>query len=127
MLSLVQYFCTVNSKLAIFTNFLHIVVKEGINTMNTNRKKILGELLRRERVIRRINQETLGNVVGLGKTAISAYERGVASPDIEKLDIMCSFLGIDYIELLREAQRIYNGEEDDSGSSVRKIQQFKSA
>ena len=95
--------------------------------MKKKKKKILGELLRRERIIRRVNQETLGSVVGLGKTAISAYERGVASPDIEKLDMMCTFLGVDYIDLLREAQRIYNGEEDDSGSSVRKIQQFKSA
>ena len=73
--------------------------------MKTRRKEILGELIRRERVIRRINQETLGAVVGLGKTAISAYERGVASPDIEKLDAMCTFMNVDYIELLREPFR----------------------
>lgn len=95
--------------------------------MKSNRKKILGELLRRERVIRRISQERLGSVAGIGKTTVSAYELGKISPDIEKLDMMCTFLGVDYIDLLREAQRIYNGEEDDSGSSVRKIQQFKSA
>ena len=89
--------------------------------MKTRRKEILGELLRRERVIRRISQETLGNVVGIGKTTVSAYELGKASPDIEKLDAMCAFLGIDYIDLLREAQRIYNGEEDDKRSGVRKI------
>ncbi len=75
--------------------------------MKTRRKEILGDLLRRERVVRRISQETLGNVVGLGKTAISAYELGKASPDIEKLDLMCSYMGIDYIDLLREAQEIY--------------------
>lgn len=52
--------------------------------MKTRRKEILGDILRRERVIRRISQETLGNVVGLGKTAISAYELGKASPDSDQ-------------------------------------------
>lgn len=78
--------------------------------MKTRRKEILGDILRRERVIRRISQETLGNVVGLGKTAISAYERGIASPDIEKLDMMCSYMGIDYLDLLKEAQETYKAE-----------------
>jgi transcriptional regulator with XRE-family HTH domain len=80
--------------------------------MKTRRKEILGDLLRRERVIRRISQETLGGVVGLGKTAISAYELGKASPDIEKLDLMCAYMGIDYLDLLREAQRLYKLETD---------------
>lgn len=78
--------------------------------MKTRRKEILGDILRRERVIRRISQETLGNVVGLGKTAISAYERGIASPDIEKLDMMCAYMGIDYLDLLKEAQETYKAE-----------------
>ena len=78
--------------------------------MKTRRKEILGDILRRERVIRRISQETLGNVVGLGKTAISAYERGIASPDIEKLDMMCAYMGIDYLDLLKEAQEKYKAE-----------------
>lgn len=78
--------------------------------MKTRRKEILGDILRRERVIRRISQETLGNVVGLGKTAISAYERGIASPDIEKMDMMCAYMGIDYLDLLKEAQETYKAE-----------------
>jgi len=78
--------------------------------MKTRRKEILGDILRRERVIRRISQETLGNVVGLGKTAISAYELGKASPDIEKLDMMCAYMGIDYLDLLKEAQETYKAE-----------------
>ena len=75
--------------------------------MKTKRKEILGDLLRRERVIRRISQEKLGEVVGVGKTTISAYELGKASPDIEKLDLMCAYMNVDYIDLLREAQEIY--------------------
>ncbi len=78
--------------------------------MKTRRKEILGDILRRERVIRRISQETLGNVVGVGKTTISAYELGKASPDIEKLDMMCGFMGINYLDLLKEAQDVYNAE-----------------
>lgn len=75
--------------------------------MKTKRKEILGDLLRRKRVIRRISQEKLGEVVGVGKTTISAYELGKASPDIEKLDLMCAYMNVDYIDLLREAQEIY--------------------
>lgn len=79
--------------------------------MKTKRKIIIGELIRRERVIRHLNQDALASAAGLGKTAISAYERGIASPSIETLDAICTFMNVDYIELLREAQRIYNGEQ----------------
>ena len=84
--------------------------------MKTRRKEILGDLLRRERVIRRISQETLGEVVGVGKTTVSAYELGKASPDIEKLDLMCAYMGIDYLDLLREAQIMYKKETDACGT-----------
>jgi DNA-binding XRE family transcriptional regulator len=103
----VQFFCTVNIEIVFFSNIVHIESRKEAETMKTKRKEILGDLLRRERVIRRISQETLGEVVDVGKTTISAYERGVASPDIEKLDLMCAFMGVDYLDLLREAQEIY--------------------
>lgn len=75
--------------------------------MKTRRKEIIGQLIRRERVIRRISQQTLADVCGVGKTAISAYELGKHSPSIENLDLICTYMGIDYLDLLAEAQRIY--------------------
>lgn len=78
--------------------------------MKTRRKENLGDILRRERVIRRISQETLGNVAGIGKTTVSAYELGKISPDIENLDLMCAYMGINYLDLLKEAQEKYNAE-----------------
>ena len=75
--------------------------------MKTRRKKILGEILRRERVIRRISQEELGKCVGVGKTTISAYELGKVSPDLEKLEMMCDRLGVDSIAILTEARDQY--------------------
>lgn len=75
--------------------------------MKTRRKEILGEILRRERVIRRISQEELGKCVGVGKTTISAYELGKVSPDLEKLEIMCDRLGVDSIAILTEARDQY--------------------
>lgn len=80
--------------------------------MKTRRKEILGDLLRRERVIRRLSQEQLADVAGLGKTAISAYELGKVSPPIETLDIICTYMNVDYIDLLREAQTIYREEQE---------------
>lgn len=80
--------------------------------MKTRRKEIIGELLRRERVIRRISQQTLADCCGLGKTAISAYELGKVSPSIENLDKICAYMGINYLDLLTEAQRIYTAEKE---------------
>lgn len=75
--------------------------------MKTRRKEILGGILRRERVIRRISQEELGKCVGVGKTTISAYELGKVSPDLEKLEMMCDRLGVDSIAILTEARDQY--------------------
>lgn len=89
---------------------MHIEIEGRYKTMKTRRKEILGELIRRERVIRRISQQTLADCCGLGKTAISAYELGKTSPPIETLDVICAYMGINYLDLLAEAQRIYNAE-----------------
>ena len=78
--------------------------------MKTRRKEILGNILYRERATRRISQEELGKCVGVGKTTISAYELGKISPDLEKLELICDRLGVDYIEILREARNTYQKE-----------------
>lgn len=80
--------------------------------MKTRRKEILGDIIRRERVIRRISQEELGKSIGVGKTAISAYELGKASPDLEKLEILCDRLGVDMISIIIEARNIYYNEKE---------------
>lgn len=66
------------------------------------RKQILGDAMRKERVIRRVSQQQIADHLGLSKTIISAYERGKVSPAIDTLDAFCAFLGVDYLELLRE-------------------------
>lgn len=80
--------------------------------MKTRRKEILGDLLRRERVIRIISQEELGKCIGVGKTMISAYELGKVSPDLEKLEILCDRLGVDMISILTEARNKYVEEKE---------------
>lgn len=74
---------------------------------DNRRKLILGAILRQERKSRGISQETLGQKAGVGKTTISAYELGKISPDIETLDKMCSYMSLDYIDVLRQAQSMY--------------------
>lgn len=80
--------------------------------MKTRRKEILGDIIRRERVIRRISQEELGKCIGVGKTMISAYELGKVSPDLEKLEIMCDRLGIDMVAVITEARDKYVAEKE---------------
>jgi hypothetical protein len=53
-------------------HFVHTECTEkDEHIMKTRRKEILGDILRRERTVRKISQETLGNVAGIGKTTVS--------------------------------------------------------
>jgi transcriptional regulator with XRE-family HTH domain len=66
------------------------------------RRQILGDAMRKERVIRRVSQQRIADHLGLAKTTISAYELGKVSPAIDTLDEYCTFLGVNYLDLLRE-------------------------
>lgn len=104
--------CIFNALSTKILKFVHkkCILKIGRDkTMKTNKRKmVLGAILRLERTSRRISQETLGKVVGVGKTTISAYELGKISPDIETLDAMCTYMNLDYIDVLRQAQKVYD-------------------
>lgn len=66
------------------------------------RKRILGDAMRKERVIRRVSQQQIADYIGVAKTTISAYELGKVSPAIDTLDAYCAYLGVDYLDVLRE-------------------------
>lgn len=80
--------------------------------MKTIRKEVLGEELRKERAIRHLSQETIGKAVGVGKTTISAYERGVISPPLDRLEALCEYFGLELIDFLKRCQDICRQQEE---------------
>lgn len=72
--------------------------------MNTKRRKLIGEALRKER---RAQEKTLLQVaeaIGLAENTISAYEKGKIAIPLDNIDAYCRFLGLDYLEFLKQIQ-----------------------
>ena len=77
--------------------------------MNTEyarkRRLLIGEELRRERRIQDKTLKQVADAVGLKENTISAYEKGKVQIPLDNLDAICTYLNIDYLELLREVQQ----------------------
>ena len=55
---------------------------------------MLGQRLRLLRHERKLTQEALGKILGVGKTAISQYEKGTRKPDADMLKRMAEFFNV---------------------------------
>lgn len=55
---------------------------------------MLGQRLRFLRHERKLTQEALGKILGVGKTAISQYEKGTRKPDADMLKRMAEFFNV---------------------------------
>lgn len=75
------------------------------NEIREERMRMLGRLLRYERRIRDKTLLQVADAVGLKENTISAYEKGKVQIPIDNLDAICTFLGIDYIDLLKEVEK----------------------
>lgn len=53
-----------------------------------------GELIRRQRKARKMNQEELGALVRVGKNAVGAWEAGRSRPDVASVPVICDALGL---------------------------------
>jgi len=53
-----------------------------------------GELIRRQRKERHMNQEELGSLVRVGKNAVGAWEAGRSRPDVGSVPVICEALGL---------------------------------
>jgi transcriptional regulator with XRE-family HTH domain len=66
-----------------------------------NHKKALGESLRRIRTQKKLTQEDFSEISS--RTYMSALERGIYSPTVEKLDAIASVLKVHPITVLADA------------------------
>ena len=53
-----------------------------------------GELIRRQRKAKKMNQEDLGALVRVGKNAVGAWEAGRSRPDVGSVPVICEALDL---------------------------------
>ena len=53
-----------------------------------------GELIRRQRKAKNMNQEELGSLVRVGKNAVGAWEAGRSRPDVASVPVICEALDL---------------------------------
>ena len=77
--------------------------------MNTEyakkRRLLIGEELRRARRIQDKTLKQVADAVGLKENTISAYEKGKVQIPLDNLDAICSYLNMDFLDLLKDVQR----------------------
>ncbi len=71
---------------------------------------LIGSRIREARKLKKLNQTTLGENVGVGKTTISNYETGYSLPDIETLAKIASTLNVstDYLLGINNNQEVFS-------------------
>ncbi len=71
-----------------------------------------GELIRRQRKAKRMNQEELGALVRVGKNAVGAWEAGRSRPDVGSVPVICEALDLsleEFFGMPGEAQAFAEG------------------
>lgn len=64
-----------------------------------NTKKLLGKRIQELRKSKRLTQEELAEMVGIGTPNISYFETGKFSPSVETLEKLANALGVEIYEL----------------------------
>jgi phage repressor protein C with HTH and peptisase S24 domain len=78
--------------------------------MTNNAGIAYGELIRRQRKAKKMNQEELGALVKVGKNAVGAWEAGRSRPDVGSVPVICEALDISLEEFF--------GYPDKSGENI---------
>ena len=68
--------------------------KADANGMNNAAGVAYGELIRRQRKAKKMNQEELGALVRVGKNAVGAWEAGRSRPDVSSVPVICEALDL---------------------------------
>ena len=64
------------------------------NGMTNNAGIAYGDLIRRQRKAKKMNQEELGALVKVGKNAVGAWEAGRSRPDVGSVPVICDALDL---------------------------------
>ncbi len=84
------------------------MAKADNNGMNNAAGVAYGELIRRQRKAKHMNQEELGALVRVGKNAVGAWEAGRSRPDVGSVPVICEALDLsleEFFGITDEEQR----------------------
>ena len=70
------------------------MAKADANGMTNAAGVAYGELIRRQRKAKKMNQEELGALVRVGKNAVGAWEAGRSRPDVGSVPVICEALDL---------------------------------
>lgn len=70
------------------------MAKADTNGMTNAAGVAYGELIRRQRRAKKMNQEELGALVRVGKNAVGAWEAGRSRPDVGSVPVICEALDL---------------------------------
>jgi transcriptional regulator with XRE-family HTH domain len=68
-----------------------------------NLVRLLGENVRRERLLKGLSQEKLADEAGMRRSYLSDLERGVRNPSVHALGRLAMALGVEAADLLRQS------------------------
>lgn len=89
------------------------MAKADVNGMTNAAGIAYGDLIRRQRKARKMNQEELGALVRVGKNAVGAWEAGRSRPDVSSVPVICEALDLSLEEFFG-----YPGKEDQAYDGI---------
>lgn len=57
-------------------------------------EETFGERLKEARKAKNYSQEKLGNAIGVTRTQVTNYEKGISTPSYDKLKLLCIILDV---------------------------------
>lgn len=93
--------------------------KPDKNSMSNAAGIPYGELIRRQRKKKKMNQEELGALVHIGKNAVGAWEAGRSRPDVSSVPVICDALDLSLEEFFGRNATL---KEQDEGSKLNPLE-----
>ena len=91
------------------------MAKADANGMTNAAGVAYGELIRRQRKAKKMNQEELGSLVRVGKNAVGAWEAGRSRPDVGSVPVICEALDLSLEEFFGYPAESQEQADDRSG------------
>lgn len=96
----------------LFIYLLYLLIKalkkyiksEPARKERAERKKTLGEVIKKHRVDCKMTQEFVAETIGVSRQAVSKWEKGITDPSTTNLIALASIFGVEADELLKETK-----------------------
>ena len=96
----------------LFIYLLYLLIKalkkyiksEPVRKERVERKKTLGEVIKKHRVDCKMTQEFVAETIGVSRQAVSKWENGITDPSTTNLIVLANLFGVEADELLKETK-----------------------